>query len=103
MKPKLLHNERYYITIVCSCLLVLSVVLYMYFLSLSVVHVVMQKEVLREAQSIQSEIAQLESAYIEAHHQVSQKVAIIDEYSAVKEKTFIVRAAGQGLVLRSDE
>ncbi len=84
----------------CLGLLVLSVIAYMYFLSLSVVHVVMRKEVLTEINQLRSEIAFLESSYIEANHVISQQVANTDGFVAVKEKVFIT-SGGDGLVLRT--
>lgn len=101
MKPKVLHTNRYYVTISLLTLCCGTVIAYMYFLSLSVVHVVMKKEIERQSQQVLSEIAQLESDYIEAHHRISQKVAQIDGFSAVSEKTFVSRNVEQGLVLRT--
>lgn len=87
-------------TSVCVGLLVLSVVAYMYFLSLSVVHVVMRKEASQEIGKLRSEIASLEASYIEAKHQISAKVADIDGFSENQEKVFISKSE-QSLVLRS--
>ncbi len=100
MNVRKLHTERHLITVSCFSLLVVSVVAYMYFLSLSVVHVVMRKEVLQEINQLRSEIAFLESSYIEANHVISQQVATADGFSAVKDKVFI-KSGGEGLVLRT--
>lgn len=100
---KLIHRnkERQVITGACFVLLILSVVAYMYFLSLSVVHVVMRKDTLQEITQLRSDIAFLESSYIEANYEISQKVALADEFAAVKDKIFIRQSLDQGLVLRT--
>jgi hypothetical protein len=100
MKVQTLQTERHLITVSCIGLLFVSVISYMYFLSLSVVHVVMRKEVLQEINQLRSEIAFLESSYIEANHVISQQVATADGFSAVKDKVFI-KSGGEGLVLRT--
>ncbi len=101
MKVKQLPNQRHIITVGCFCLLIASVVAYMYFLSLSVVHVVMRKEVLQDINQLRSEIAFLESSYIEANHVISQRVATADGFNAIKDKVFINQTEDQGLVLRT--
>ncbi len=101
MKVAKIQHQRHLITVLCMSFLVLSVVAYMYFLSLSVVHVVMRKETLQEIQQLRSEIAFLESAYIEANHRISQRAADIPGFSSIEEKVFINRDAGAGLVLRT--
>lgn len=95
------NKERQVITGACFVLLILSVVAYMYFLSLSVVHVVMRKDTLQEITQLRSDIAFLESSYIEANYEISQKVALADEFAAVKDKIFIRQSLDQGLVLRT--
>lgn len=100
MNVRKLSSQRHLITVSCFGLLILSVVAYMYFLSLSVVHVVMRKEVLQDINQLRSEIAFLESSYIEANHVISQQVATADGFSAVKDKVFI-RSGGDGLVLKT--
>ncbi len=100
MNAQKLHTQRHLITVSCFGVLIVSVVAYMYFLSLSVVHVVMRKEVLQEINQLRSEIAFLESSYIEANHIISQQVATADGFSAVKDKVFI-KSGGEGLVLRT--
>jgi hypothetical protein len=95
------HNQKHLITVSCFMLLILGVVSYMYFLSLSVVHVVMRKEVLQETQQLRSEIAFLESSYIEAHHAISQRVSTASGFSAVQDKIFIQETDDTALVLRT--
>jgi hypothetical protein len=101
MKVIPLHTQRHLITVGCFTLLATAVMSYMYFLSLSVVHVVIRKEVLQEVQQLRSEIAFLESSYIEASHVISQRVASADGFSAVKDKVFIKQSTDTALVLRT--
>lgn len=100
MNLKKLHLTHHHITGFCVFLLILGVISYMYFLSLSVVHVVMRKEVNQNISQLRSEIAYLESAYIEAHHTISSRVATTDGFNQIKEKIFI-NTADQNLVLRT--
>jgi uncharacterized small protein (DUF1192 family) len=72
----------------------------MYFLSLSVVHVVMRKETDQKISLLRSEISNLEASYIEAKHQISARVASLDGYENNQEKIFISRVE-PSLVLNS--
>lgn len=63
----------------------------MYFLSASVVHVVMRKETNQEIASVSSHVSQLESRYIEAQHRVSDDIASMHGYVVAEEKIFIDR------------
>ncbi len=74
--------------VILSC-----VAAYMYFLSMSVVHVVFRKEVNQTARELESEIAALESKYIEAQHAVSERIASAEQLSETNEKIFITRNA----------
>jgi hypothetical protein len=62
---------------------------YMYFLSESVMHVVMRKEVDREISSTGTQVGELESQYIELQHSVSNEIASMQGYVPVEEKIFI--------------
>ncbi len=85
------YKNEYRITLGCLGLLVLSVVAYLYFLNLSVVHVVMRQEASSELKELQTNIALLESAYIEAQHTISSRIALLDGYSTDTEKIFVSR------------
>ncbi len=76
------------------CVAVTGVLLafYMYFLSMSVVDVVFRKEAHQESRDLESEIATLEAAYIEAQHKVSEHIASAELLSETSEKIFIERA-----------
>lgn len=75
------------------------VFLYMYFLTMSVVHVVLRKEVMTNMHSIESDIAMLESKYIEAQHIVSDKIATLEDFTANDNKVFLTRGDTPTLVL----
>lgn len=67
------------------------VVLYMYFLSMSVVHVVLRKEVIQKTAVVESRIAVLEASYITAQHTVSNKMAALENFTQNDAKIFINR------------
>jgi hypothetical protein len=73
--------------------------MYMYFLTMSVVHVVLRKEVMTNMHSIESDIAMLESHYIEAQHIVSDKIATLEDFTANDNKVFLTRGDTPTLVL----
>lgn len=74
---------------------------YMYFVSASIVHVVIQKEMKRDFTHLHSEIAQLETTYIAAQHAISADIASLQGFVATTEKVFIDRNPGS-LVLREN-
>ncbi len=82
-------------------LLILSLTAYLYFLNVSVVHVVMRKEVLKEQNQMRGEIAMLETSYIEAQHKIANRIADLDGYSVDTAKIFITRGEDT-LVLRNN-
>lgn len=98
---KIVQNNPHYVTAFCFGLVIFGVLAYMYFLSLSVVHVVIRKEVLRDTNLLRSEIALLETKYIEANHIISTRVATLDGFTEVQNKVFINAEVPQGLVLRT--
>lgn len=101
MKSKVINQYNHFITSICVGLFLVSIILYMYFLSLSVMHVVMRKEAIHHLNELRSEIARLESSYIEARHQISTQVATVSGFTENENKIFISQAE-QGLVLRSE-
>jgi hypothetical protein len=75
-----------------GAILLLCVVAYMYFLSMSVVHVVFRKEINQESRLLESQIASLEARYIEAQHAVSERIASAQSLTETNEKIFVTRA-----------
>jgi uncharacterized SAM-binding protein YcdF (DUF218 family) len=89
---RILFPSRKFITTILGVILFAFIVLYMYLLSVSVVHVVMRKEAVQDLRALESEIAELETAFMLAQHVVS--VAIIDnqQYTETSEKIFVNRS-----------
>lgn len=76
------------------CSLVLFLVgLYVYFLSASVVHVVVRQEYQQTIKDLSSDIGQLETEYILAQHKLSADVANLEGYVVSEEKIFIDKTA----------
>jgi len=101
MNTKVINQYNHIITMLCVLLLVVGIFSYMYFLSLSVVHVVMKKEASQDINQLRSEIALLETSYIEARHQISNRIASVDGLSETQNKIFISQS-DQNLVLLSN-
>jgi len=79
---------------VCIALVGLSVLLfatYIYFISASIVHVVIRTETSQELKKVSSEISLLEARFIEAQHRVSSDVASLQGYTETSNKIFIDR------------
>ena len=72
-------------------LLVCGIISYLYFLNLSVVHVVMRKEATQEQSVLRAEIAMLETKYIEAQHAIAARIATLEGYNTETEKIFVTR------------
>lgn len=89
------------ITLACFSLLVITAILYLYFLNVSVVHVVMRKEAAQEIQTLHTEIAALETAFIESQHTIAKRIADLNGYSVESSKIFITRSE-TSLVLRDN-
>lgn len=71
--------------------MVAGMVAYLYFLNLSVVHVVMRKEATQEQSQLRAEISMLETKYIEAQHSIAARIATLDGYSIDTDKIFVNR------------
>lgn len=101
MNVKVITENNHLHTSLCAGLLLLSIFAYMYFLTLSVVHVVLRQETSEKINSLRSEIALLESEYIEARHDISDQIATLEDFSQSQEKIFIHRGESS-LVLKAD-
>jgi hypothetical protein len=88
-------------TLGCLFLLVTCVVLYLYFLNMSVVHVVMRTEYTQEQNSLRTEIAMLEARYIESQHTIAERIASLQGYDTDISKIFVSRESAS-LVLRDE-
>ena len=89
----LYEKERMWFFVALTCLLI-SAALYMYFLSASVVHVVMRKEVDKEISSLSSSVGSLEAEYIEKQHSVSEDIASLRGFKKTSDTIYIDRTTG---------
>lgn len=78
-------------TVYLFVLIFISAAAYVYFLNMSVVHVVMQKEIIRETQVVKNDIVLLESSFIKAQHRITERMASLDGVIAEKNKIFVKR------------
>ena len=100
VSKKTIHIEKaIFISCAVSCVSLFA--LYIYFVSASVVHVVMRTETGQQITKISSEISELEGKYIEAQHRVSSDIASLQGYQKTDAKIFINRSEGS-LVLRTN-
>jgi len=86
-------------TFALLCVIGAALVGYLYFLNLSVVHVVMRKEVMQDVQDTKNQIALLETEYISAQHTIAAKMATVSKFNEDQEKVFVMRGAPANLVL----
>lgn len=89
------------ITLACFSLVILSIVAYLYFLNISVVHVVMRKEATHTISQLKTEIAVLETSFIDAQHIIADRIATLNGYDTDTAKIFVTRG-DTSLVLRDN-
>jgi len=88
---KLIKSKKEtWVVALCGVLFAL-VGLYLYFLSVSIIHVVIREEVNQNIKEVNSKIAALESSYIEAQHRLSASVASLEGYNKAEQKVYINR------------
>lgn len=87
-RQNIIQNPSYLSGFFLTVLLFLAAS-YMYFLSATIVRVVMQKQWSGEIHQLNSDIAKLESEYIEKQHAISREVASLDGFIAINNKIFI--------------
>jgi len=98
--PQQIHTEKaIFMTLATTCLCLF--VLYIYFVSASVLHVVMRTEIDQEITVVASAISELEGKYIEAQHRVSSDIASLQGFTKTSSKVFIDRSK-DSLVLSTD-
>lgn len=85
-----IQKEKKYL-IVAGLATLLLFIAYVYLLSLSVVEVVIRKEMNREMQNLHTEISNLETTYIDQQHAVSNEIAIRKGFVEATNKIFIDR------------
>jgi len=80
-------------TLASMLALLVGVFLYVYIVNVSVVEVVVRKELMQERNSLQTQIAMYESAYMEAQHSVASRISGLDGYAFDSAKVFVSRDA----------
>lgn len=84
------HKEIHYVLWGLGLTVSLLAAAYMYLLSISVIHVVMSKEIEENIYSVHSEIADLEARYMERQNAIAEKVIAENGYTAAP-KIFIAK------------
>lgn len=92
-----IDRQIYTATLVVVALLLVGA--YMYLVSLSVVNVVMSKETMQQITIAHSEITELETAYIEAQHVVSQELALQRGFVSTPNKVFLTAGDTNSVVV----
>jgi len=92
-RKKQQHTLEQKLCISLGALCVLLFATYIYFISASVVHVVIRTETAQEIKKVGSEISLLEGRFIEAQHKVSADIASLQGYTQTSKKVFIDRTA----------
>lgn len=93
--------QKLTITYTLIGLIVCSIVAYLYFLNVSVVHVIMRKEATQELNHLRTEIAMLETEYIEAQHTIASQMGTLAHFTTESDKIFVHRG-NASLVLRDN-
>lgn len=93
-------EESRFFYLACS-LFVVAASLYMYFVSESVMHVVMRKEVDSQIVEMATSISLLDAKYIEMQHSVSSDIASLKGFRIAKEKIFIDKSDDTLVVLKN--
>jgi len=87
------QKKKAQIYLASAFILLLSlVILYVYFLSLSVVEVVVRKQIDSDISHIHSDISELEETYISMQHSVSQEIAMQQGFVKTTKKVFVDRS-----------
>jgi cell division protein FtsL len=88
-KSTTLYKGERRLFFIAASFLLLAFVAYVYFLSESVVYVVMRKQTDQEIATVNSHVSDLESQYIAAQHGISAELASKDGFVETDQKTFI--------------
>ncbi|MCB9818957.1 hypothetical protein H6788_02135 [Candidatus Nomurabacteria bacterium] len=86
------YRSEHLLLAVLFCTLCVLAGLYFYFLSVSVIHVVINEELNEEMNKVQGEIAGLEAVFMEKQHNLSIDLATSHGYIATGKKIFIDRS-----------
>lgn len=84
-------GERVWVLSLCGILISIFA-LYMYFVTTSVVQVVVRQEINQEITQVKSQISALEAEYMSLQYGISDEIALHEGYVDVDEKVYIQRA-----------
>ena len=87
-----MYYKEHVILVALTSTLLLLFAAYVYFVSASIVHVVIRQEVQQEITAISSEISELETHYISLQHSVSEEIATQNGFVAANDKIYIDRS-----------
>lgn len=82
------------------CTLFLFILLYGYFVSTSIINVLVRKEVEQSITDVNSRLSELETHYLVLKNQITLEYAYTRGFVDITDKQFTVRAAAAGLSLR---
>ena len=99
---RFLLPSRKIVTTILGVTVLACIVLYMYLLTISVVHVVMRKEATQDLRALETEIAALETDYMLAQHVVSTAIVDNQEYSETSEKIFVSRSRSMAVAVSGE-
>ena len=88
---KVIKEQRYLYVLIGTVFVLLC--MYMYFVSATIMHVVVRKEVSQSISQLNSDVAQLETKYIAAQHAISADIASQKGFVATAEKIFIDKSS----------
>ena len=87
----IIYKEQRYLYLGIAVLLLL-VAVYIYFVSATVMHVVVRKDTMADVSAVNSDISKLEATYITAQHAVSADLATQAGFVVSDEKVFLSRS-----------
>lgn len=80
---------QHYALLLASCLTLLLAALYMYFLSVSVIHVVISRENEEKIHRVAADIASLEATYMEKKIEIASSIVGENGYVTANKKVFV--------------
>lgn len=94
-------HRRVFLILTAIVMVFLS--LYVYFVSKSVINVVVREEIENDIIAVNSRLGDLELSYINLKNQITPEFAYSNGFFALSEKTYVERTGDTRLTLRSSE
>ena len=92
LKPHTMYRRRHYALAGSFSCLVIIFVAYIYFVSASIVHVVISQEINQKIVAVNAEISEYEATYIKLQAGVSSEAAIENGFVLATDKIYVKRA-----------